>query len=440
MKKIFSLLVGAFLVYSCTPKEEELGTPFQAGQQVMLKANMPGRNSNANWLPSKQQVSGVYAGTHVNLVWDEDDEVLVKVDRKTAKFKLESGAGSTIGTFMGIMPASGTTYSVQYPVSEPDLSNQIYVENGFGKGLMKMTAEGTLYGGFTFVARHALLGLQLTGEEALGNIVLTNPVNSKTYTLNCAGVTLTNVEKFFYFVVPAQTWARGFTVDVYAPDNTKKIKTLTTSSRVVFTAGKAVVPSVQEVISPPVHGIGVFSVSADKLVTFSPGNLQFHPMNNKWRFAEHQYDYIGNANANISAIYDGWLDLFGWSTNATNFGVISSENPNDYLGDFVDWGINKIGVEVPESWQTLTSDEWNYVLNARPNASSLCGVAQVNGVNGLILLPDYWSCPVGVTFISGFASTYNHQNITAEDWAKLEEAGAVFLPGALSRQGTDVRE
>jgi hypothetical protein len=32
------------------------------------------------------------------------------------------------------------------------------------------------------------------------------------------------------------------------------------------------------------NGIGVFSVSESKQVTFSPGNLQYHPANNKWRF------------------------------------------------------------------------------------------------------------------------------------------------------------
>ena len=206
MKKIFSLLVGALLVYSCTPKVEELGTPFQAGQQVSLTAHMPGGNTSASQLPGKQRVSGVDAGTHINLTWDAGDVVLVTVDGHTAEFTLESGAGSATGAFMGTMPASGTTYSVQYPVSEPDLSNQTYVENGFGKGLMKMTAtDGTIDGGFTLAAQNALFSLQLTGDQALGNIVLTNPANSKTYTLNCSGVTLTSAEQLFYFVVPAET-------------------------------------------------------------------------------------------------------------------------------------------------------------------------------------------------------------------------------------------
>ena len=190
-----------------------------------------------------------------------------------------------------------------------------------------------------------------------------------------------------------------------------------------------------------------FSVSATKKVTFSPGNLQYHPANNQWRFAENQTDYIGASNRNCSSSYNGWLDLFGWSTSTTYFGVSTStdwENDYDYLGSFVDWGTNKIGADAPNTWRTLTYNEWEYLLNTRPNASALKGVAQVNGVNGLILLPDNWTCPSGVTFKSGFHSDNSvgaysqYQTFTADQWSKLEAAGAVFLPAAGDRYGSTV--
>ena len=184
---------------------------------------------------------------------------------------------------------------------------------------------------------------------------------------------------------------------------------------------------------------GIFSVSSSKKVKFSSGNLQYHPANNKWRFAESQLDYIGDANSNISSSYNGWLDLFGWSTSATNFGVSTSTNSNDYSGSFVDWGTNKIGNDTPNTWHTLTKDEWEYLLNTRTNATSLKGVAQVNGVNGLILLPDNWTCPSGVTFKSGFHYNYaDYQTFTAEQWSKLESAGAIFLPVTGYRYGSGV--
>ena len=196
--------------------------------------------------------------------------------------------------------------------------------------------------------------------------------------------------------------------------------------------------------TPPSQLNGRLSISATKQVTFSPGNLQYHPANNIWRFAEKQTDYIGDANGNISSTYDGWIDLFGWSTaeNPTNI----SNDDADYPYSFIDWGINKIGSDAPNTWRTLTYDEWNYLLNTRRNASSLKGVAQVDGVNGLIFLPDNWSCPKDVTFKSGFHSENGemyyseYQTFTANQWIKLEQSGAVFLPAAGDRKGESMYE
>ena len=195
----------------------------------------------------------------------------------------------------------------------------------------------------------------------------------------------------------------------------------------------------------PSAGIGVFSVSADKQVTFSKGNLQYTQSTNTWSFAENQYDYLGEANIAIDAdVLADKVDLFGWSTSATYFGVSTSEDYDDYSGSFVDWGTNQIGADAPNTWRTLSYDEWNYLLNTRTNASSLKGVAQVNGVNGLIFLPDNWTCPAGVTFKSGFHSEYSveaygqYQTFSADQWSKLESAGAVFLPAAGYRNGSNV--
>ena len=178
-------------------------------------------------------------------------------------------------------------------------------------------------------------------------------------------------------------------------------------------------------------GSHVFSIGKNKFVTFSPGNLQYHPANDEWRFASSQLDYIGDANSNCSSTYNGWLDLFGWSTRATNFGVSTSTDFDDYYASFVDWGTNKIGNDAPYTWRTLTEDEWNYILHHRYKAKSLCFVAQVDRVRGLLLLPNNWICPEDVNV--------NNNNIfTAAHWSKLEASGAVFLPAAGRRNGSNV--
>ena len=456
MKKYISFVLIAVLFAACTPNNE-VGTPFQAGQKVTLAASMG--SDGAKQMPGKQRVAGVDNGTQIDLTWDADDQITVKVGDATAVFTLESGAGSASATFTGTMPAAGSTYQVSYPVSydESVLANQTYVENGFGKGLMKMStkSDGTLDGGFVLSADNALFGLQLKGSDALGKIVLTNTATAETYTLNCAGVTLSNAATLFYIVVPAGEWASGFTVDVYADDNTTILKTLTKNSSATFSATSATVMPEQEVVV-----VYSFSVSATQQVLFAPGNLQYTQSTNTWSFASAQWEMLGTDNVTGGSVESDptWgdsksgtaladkIDLFGWSgSEKNNFGVSTSYYLDDYKGSFVDWGSKQIGSDASNTWRTLTNDEWEYLLNTRPNASSLKGVAQVNGVNGLVFLPDNWRCPAGVTFNSGFHSEYSveaygqHQTFSAEQWSKLEFAGAVFLPAAGDRYCFDVR-
>ena len=182
---------------------------------------------------------------------------------------------------------------------------------------------------------------------------------------------------------------------------------------------------------------GLFSVSATKQVYFSQGNLQYQASTKTWRFAEHQYDYVGSDNRSISSTYSGWIDLFGWGTGSNP--TLSSPSFEDY-GTFLDWGCNAIinGGNTVNQWRTLTIAEWNYLLNTRTDASSKRGTGNINGVGGLIILPDSWTLPLGCSFTSGF-TTYDwaHNSYTLAQWAQMEAAGAVFLPAAGYRYGTN---
>lgn len=201
---------------------------------------------------------------------------------------------------------------------------------------------------------------------------------------------------------------------------------------------------------------GKFSVSPTTQVQFSQGNLQYRASTQTWRFAENQYDVLGYNNINISSTYDGWIDLFGWGTgnNPTN----TSTDPNDY-SIFTDWGVNAISNGGNEAyiWRTLTKDEWVYLYYTRTNAAFLFGLGSVNGINGVIILPDNWETPKGTIFTPsttrglvdeiyrGRHSYYNenidafsHNTYTVEQWSIMESAGAVFLPAAGYRMGTDV--
>ena len=213
-----------------------------------------------------------------------------------------------------------------------------------------------------------------------------------------------------------------------------------------------VLVDVEEPFVPEGALSGEFSVSATTKVHFSQGNLQYQASTNNWRFAAHQYDTIGGANANISPTYNGWIDLFGWGTGINP--TYTSTDYNDYV-TFTDWGGNAIinGGDEANLWRTLTKDEWVYLFYGRADAATKFGLGSVNGVNGTILLPDNWTLPTGASFAAsttqGLADqgTYYYDDngghfadntYTAEQWTVMESAGAVFLPAAGGRYGTDV--
>ena len=203
-----------------------------------------------------------------------------------------------------------------------------------------------------------------------------------------------------------------------------------------------------------------FSISADKQIYFSQGNLQYQASTGTWRFAEQQYDMIGADNANASSTYNGWIDLFCWGTSGWNSGANAYQpyststkygdfypggNYNNNLtGDYAnaDWGVyNAIsnGGNQAGLWRTLTNDEWEYLINSRTDAANKMGIAKVNNTNGLVLLPDDWTIPIGMEFTSG-AGDFSQNNYSAEDWTKMEENGAVFLPAAGYRYGTGMHD
>lgn len=185
---------------------------------------------------------------------------------------------------------------------------------------------------------------------------------------------------------------------------------------------------------------GLFSVGYGKHVCFSQGNLQYNAFTNTWRFAENQWDMIGDGNSKISSSYSGWIDLFGWGTgnNPTN----CAQNENEY-GLFNEWGdnMNIRGKDTNNQWRTLTTDEWSYVFSKRQTSSGYrYAKAQVNDVNGIILLPDTWKKTL-YSFKNANQSEapFDSNIISLKLWEqKFVVNGAVFLPCAGSRGGTNM--
>lgn len=218
----------------------------------------------------------------------------------------------------------------------------------------------------------------------------------------------------------------------------------------------------QEVDTPTYKPLnGIFSISHTQKVRFSQGNLQYTRSTNRWSFATHQYDFIGTDNVIGGIVAEDEhgikyregndladkIDLFGWSgsTGVAKWGVSTSaaeyhEYGSDYSGDFADWGLN---IGDGNTWRTLAGEEWDYLVLGRDNADSLISLARIvlsntEYADGLILLPDNWTCPSDINIKKGSSATDDaeFQTFTLDEWQKLETAGAVFLPAAGVREGS----
>ena len=206
---------------------------------------------------------------------------------------------------------------------------------------------------------------------------------------------------------------------------------------------------------------GFFTVNDNgDQVYFSQGNLQYNMTTNEWSFMEHQYDIVETCGQEVGENYanQNIVSLFGWGTSGYNHGATfyqpwctgstigSGGGYAAYGGDTynlfdqtgqADWGYNPIvngGNTENSGWRTMTIEEWDYIFNIRTTASGIRYVgALVNGVTGVILLPDNWSSSIYVLNING--EEYSSNTITVEDWANtLEPNGAVFLPAAGNRE------
>lgn len=198
----------------------------------------------------------------------------------------------------------------------------------------------------------------------------------------------------------------------------------------------------------------LFSVSDSLQVHFSCGNLQYQASTDSWRFALKQYDCCNADNELIAEDYDGWIDLLGWGTSGWEGGSVApcvvSEEYSDYWpcgasgnslsGDCAeaDWGVHNAiagGGNRPGLWRTPTADEWAYLLGDNAVRSGKWASAVIDGLRGIVVLPDSWTLPDGLAYTAGQVRGWETNVYTLEEWNRMEQAGALFLPAAGMRRG-----
>lgn len=216
-----------------------------------------------------------------------------------------------------------------------------------------------------------------------------------------------------------------------------------------------------------------FSVSDGTKVKFAKGNLQYWGTGNsgtltpKWRFADNQYDCLGNASHTGNVSHTDYpvnttsdnakaaRDYFGWGTSGYNsrYPYLTRHEDSYYANsgsstpiaetDY-DWGVynkSKIDNAPEKNWRTLTKTEWEYLLSRTKTISGsskrLAGYATVNDINGIIVLPDNWDGSVDGYFTYG-SNSFSSNSYTLSAWTTMEEAGCLFLPAAGYRDQSGV--
>lgn len=201
---------------------------------------------------------------------------------------------------------------------------------------------------------------------------------------------------------------------------------------------------------------GLFTIDSEhgNQVYFAKGNLQYigSAITPYWKFADNQWEDFGSSSEQSSANPNVDRDRFCWATSGYNHGAnlyqpwsINGNNSDYYAYGSewynlfhetgqADWGYNAIinGGNVENTWRTLRDIEWHVVFNYRSTNSGIrYAKAQVNNVNGVILLPDNWNANTyGLNYPNSNEAPYNCNVISILQWNVIEEAGAVFLPAS----------
>lgn len=311
---------------------------------------------------------------------------------------------------------------------------------------------------FTFRVTCCLFEATLTkAGESIKSIAVSD--GSNTYTLVCRpAVSIESAQKF-YMAVPAGHYT------TFTFTNSGGVACIKTKSAGFDFAVNTIQPmALSSALSFPTHGAmskiftvgvgpdGIAGNEDDIKVRFSTGNLQYQASTYSWRFAEHQYDFIGASAGNTTTAENrgtqsDWIDLFGWAATGINKNGASPYSASTTYGDYKtnagassndevltlenkgDWGVC-----IGNGWRSLSYEEWSFLLGTTaPRTQKKRQMSTVSftpelSVYGLIIMPDDWDGSPSMTI-----------NTSQSDWETLETKGAVFLPDAGQREDTTIQ-
>lgn len=484
----FVILVGLVGLVSCTDDSEIRTTQFNACTELAQDKTEVGPDQYLYW----------NNGDEVEIFGDRGHDTYIaapRADDGTWAVLTNPAASIGGGPYTAYYPASiartestvelpATQVSpdgslAEFPMTAQSLYTTLQFKNLCGVLRVRLHKAGTNISRIAITMDRPINGHFSCNSSSEAPELAHLDGGSCTTTLLCATPQSIDEERCFYLYVPAGTYST-MELRIYNDEGEMCVKighNIIVERSLYTNLNIAQLPFITEGCVP-----SLFSVGAGRQVRFSQGNLQYQASSGIWRFAEHQYDFVGNAmtgnvyeggtksgNNEIGSNYDGWIDLFGWgtsgayeapystSTDPTNY-YPDGDSDNDLDGGTAqgDWGVyNAIsnGGGHAGMWRTLSggvSGEWAYLLDRRTTAAGTASVigghadaryaeVRVCGVRGLIVFPDEFEWPVTVAAVPAVfnesSANWNSIDYTAAQWQQLESAGCVFMPTGGNRYG-----
>lgn len=446
-KRFWTVLAAVALLAASCDKDEDKKDAVAMGDALAASTEQ---------LATRVALSGSDAGYDV--VWSSGDKINVVPYGDVSQYNqreyvLMSGAGTTGGMFAptetlnwsgcsSVEAFCGLTYNGQWmwPSAQryagadalPLLPMRHAKAPTYGSvptlqfrslgGLLRLSIKGNIVVRSIRISTSEKISGPIASYSAAGSAQIDQNSGGNTITLLVENVPLDSREATdFYIAMPVKTAGYDMTVtvvDTYGDSFSKSLADVEIGRGQI--TGKAF-----DIILPNVLN-GRFTVNADgSKVRFSKTNLQaFLTVPRQWRFTTNQYDAEDGYTA-------GPRDLLAWSVPASDYGTLYV-NP-DHAKDkvFVEWGLL---MQQNGFWRTPKAAEWTYILDKRTQslryAKARIAKDASTFVNGLLLFPDGFVCPSGITVAganaAGGAFSTNTFDLTA--WSSLEAAGCVFLP------------
>ncbi|MBO4692035.1 MAG: hypothetical protein J5604_04585 [Bacteroidales bacterium] len=498
MKTIKYILVTfvlmATLFSACTKEDKKISSENKEVTLVTTLAPSPG-------ISTKTVMNETSDGT-ISTRWEVGDKIWVKyINTSDAEVKAQAtviavdGSGNATISVTMTDPKNASTITFGFPYNywndEKDLkTGQIGTLNDIKDNYAASSGTGTL----TVSSGVATLptGVTMTPSVCIWKLSFTDGSDDITSSVTKLSVRLISGATEKYVITPTSQSEIYVAISGSATPTAVRITAKTASGVYMKEANSVTLASgnFYRTSSLALARVYYFSVSSSKYVLFAPGNLQYlgnADGSGSWRFAEHQYDFLGDGPSsgtnyqgnvtvagftkyNESGDKDVVRDVFGWGTSGYNdkYPYMTSTNSDSYYresmvgeGANYDWGVyhsasgsspDKITNGGGYSWRLWTSEEMSYLLN-RSNLvytsptyrgltkklycfATLRGVT-TNDIKGLVIFPDGWigDAMRNIVYEKPSGGSYENNVFDADDWTLLEGLGCIFLPAAHVRDG-----